>query len=102
MSRGKRHHEIMASREKRTKMKKILFGALALGLAVVPLLGGVASAQTPMSTTTLGTNIDSVSGQANDYFSVLLAKFWPFLLGATILVGVIYFGRSIIHRMFGK
>ena len=78
---------------------KLVIGALVVAL----LLVGVASAQaTTFSTTSLGTAIDSVSGTTYDYFLVLIASFWPYLLGAIILVGVIFFGRRIITSMFGK
>jgi len=54
------------------------------------------------STSTLGTAIGTVSATTYDYFTVLIQQFWPFLLGAVILVGVIVFGKRIIHSMFGK
>lgn len=75
-------------------------GLLVVGLSLVAPYA--AAAQTTFSTTSLGTAIDTVSGTTYDYFTVLLAKFWPFLLGAVILVGILVFGKSIIHRMFGS
>jgi len=81
------------------KVFSVLKTGLLIGVASLPLL---ASAQTTFSTTSLGTAIDDVSGTTYDYFTVLITKFWPFLLGAVILVGVIVFGKRIIHSMWGK
>lgn len=84
-------------------MKKIIAYTSGIGTAIVALLSvGQAHAQAAFSTTTLGTAIDTVSGTTYDYFTVLIAKFWPFLLGAVILVGVVVFGKRIIHALFGK
>lgn len=84
-------------------MNKIKLAVLsALGVVTGLLYAGVANAQTTFSTTSLGTAIDNVSGTTYDYFTVLIAKFWPFLLGAVILIGVIVFGKRIVHAMFGK
>lgn len=82
-------------------MKKLtalkVAGVLAITAMVAsPLLAGA----TAMSTTTLGSNIDEVSGITLDYFGVLIAKYWPFLLGFIILVGVVAFGKRTIHRLF--
>lgn len=83
-------------------MKKILGYAGLYGSAIVAAsYAGIALAA-PLSTATLGTSIDTVSETTLDYFTVLIAKFWPFLLGAVILVGVVVFGKRIIHSMFGK
>ena len=80
-----------------------LYGYVAGGLSVVGglLYAGVAHAET-FSTTTLGTAIDTVSGTTYDYFGVLITKFWPFLLGAVILIGILVFGKRIIRSMFGR
>jgi len=78
------------------------YWAVGVGALATALLPFATFASTPLSTTTLGTSIDTVSGTTMDYFGVLIEKFWPFLLGAVILVGVILFGKRIIHGMFGK
>jgi hypothetical protein len=54
------------------------------------------------STSSLGVAIDDVSALTYDYFLVLIAKFWPFLLGAIILVGILVFGKRIVHSMWGR
>lgn len=63
-------------------------------LALVLLGGGTANAQ--MSTTTLGTSIDSINETTYDYFQVLLAKYWPFIVGFGVLLIVWGFGKRII------
>jgi len=50
----------------------------------------------------IGEAIDDVSRTVADYFTVLIMKFWPFLLGATLLLGVIMFGIIIINAMWRK
>ena len=81
----------------RNKIVSIL-SSVVIGLTVgLPFL---ANAQ--FDATTTGTAIDEVSGVTYGYFGVLIEKFWPFLLGAVILVGVIAFGKRIIHSMWGK
>lgn len=75
--------------------KKILVGFVGtLALAALVL---VPAAQAQMSTTTLGTSIDTISDTTYDYFGVLLAKLWPFVVGFVILIGVWYLGRRFIH-----
>lgn len=87
----------------KNKIAQKVLASLGVAAAVLlPLAPMVAAAQTPFSTTTLGTAIDSVSGTSYDYFTVLIAKFWPYLLGAVLLVGVIAFGKRIVHSMWGK
>jgi len=84
-------------------MNKLKIALVSGGLALVGSALALSSAMAaPFSTSTLGDNIDTVSGTTNDYFGVLISKFWPFLLGAVILIGVIVFGKRIIHSMFGK
>lgn len=76
-------------------LKKILgYGSALVAGALV--LVNKASAEV-MSTTTLGSNIDVLNGTVVDYFNVLLEKYWPFVVGFVILVGVWYFGRRIIN-----
>lgn len=81
--------------------KLYIWGAGALATVGALVSAGVAKAET-FSTTSLGTAIDTVSGSTYDYFTVLITKFWPFLLGAVILIGVIVFGKRIVHGLFGK
>jgi len=80
-------------------MIKIFTG---LSAAMFGLIYTVQAQAAAFSTSTLGNAIDDVSGTTYEYFVVLIAKFWPFLLGAVILVGVIVFGKRIIHSMFGR
>lgn len=76
-------------------IKLVLIGAgLAVFSAVAPLL---AKAET-MSTGTLGANIDLVNGTFMDFLGILITKYWPFLLGAVILVAIWAFGKSIIQH----
>lgn len=74
----------------------IVVGSMSAGL--LPLL----ATATTFSTTSLGAAIDDVSGNTYDYIAVLLNKFWPLLLGATILIGVLVFGKRVVHALFGK
>jgi ethanolamine transporter EutH len=70
----------------------------AVGIAsalVLPIALPMAHAQ--MSTSTLGASIDTVNTTTMDYFTVLLAKYWPFVVGFLILLGVWYFGRHIVN-----
>jgi len=77
------------------RLKLILAGAsasiLSLGLALC------AKAET-MSSTTLGTKIDTVNTTFMDFLGVLIEKYWPFLLGAIILVAVWAFGRKVLSH----
>ena len=98
---GLRHTlNIMLAKHKMSRMKMVI-ASVASAVATFGL-ALVASAQTPFSTSTLGTAIDKVSGTSYDYFGVLIDRFWPFLLGAVILVGVVVFGKRIIHSLFGR
>jgi hypothetical protein len=76
-------------------MRKIYLGIAALTTA---LLGSVSVALAgPLTTSTLGSSIDTVNGTFYDYFVVLLDKYWPFVVGAGILVLVWHFGRRLLH-----
>ncbi len=75
------------------KMKKYILGIGAAAAALVLPL--ISFAQ--VSTTTLGTAIDSVNGTWYDYFQVLLTHYWPFVVGAGILVLVWHFGRRLLN-----
>lgn len=73
---------------------KILAGAGIAFAVVAPFAMTLAHAQ--MTTTTLGASIDTVSGTTQDYFAVLLAKYWPFVVGFLILLGVWHYGKRVI------
>ena len=76
-------------------LKKILGYGSALVAGALVLVNSASAAV--MSTSTLGSSIDSLNGTVGDYFQVLLDKYWPFVVGFVILVGVWYFGRRIIN-----
>lgn len=80
--------------------KKIMVWAsgavVAVAGVVLPML---ASAQ--ISTTTLGSSIDTVNGAWYDYFGVMITHYWPFAVGALLLVGVIRYGKSLANALFG-
>lgn len=63
-------------------------------ITLMPFVSMTAAAQ--MSTTTLGTQTDTLSATVVDYFSVLVTKYWPFVVGFGILLVVWHFGRRII------
>lgn len=51
-----------------------------------------------LSTTTLGTVIDNVNSVWYDYITVFLTHYWPFLVGAMVVVGVVALGiRFLVH-----
>jgi len=79
-------------------VKKLMYGVAATGAAIVAPL--FAFAGSPMSTTTLAANIDSVSGSATDYIAVLLTNYWPLVLGFLVLIGVIAFGKRAVQALF--
>jgi len=49
-----------------------------------------------LTTTTLASSIDSVNSTFYDYFLVLLANLWPFVVGAIVLLIVWRFGKGIL------
>lgn len=75
------------------KTKLIAVAGVCATLAF-PFLGLVAHAQ--MSTSTLGSAIDTVNGTTYDFFTVLLAKYWPFVVGFGVLLIAWGFGRRIL------
>jgi hypothetical protein len=75
--------------------QKILVGLGAAGTAIAGLFTAF-SAHAQMTTSTLGTSIDSVNSTTTSYFQVLLDKYWPFLVGFIILVTVWHFGKRIL------
>lgn len=50
--------------------------------------------------TTAGVSIDSYSGTAWDWFIVFINHYWPFVLGAFLLTGVIGFGLVFLKHNF--
>ena len=67
---------------------------------MLQLLGiKVAQAQA-LTTTTLGTSIDTVNSTWYDYFTVFITHAWPFILGGFILIGIIGLGFYLSRRMF--
>lgn len=79
----------------RNKIVAALGIAAIVGVALLPALAGA-----QMTTSTLATNIDSVSNTALGYVTVLLTTYWPFVLGFLILLGVIAFGKRAIVSLF--
>jgi len=76
-------------------MKTKILGIVSAVSAVVLGLGAsLANAQ--MTTTTLASSVDTVNGTTMDYFTVLLAHYWPFVVGFLILLAVWHFGKRII------
>lgn len=74
---------------------------LAIGAAVSGVVGSVLAtlvAHAQMTTTTLASSIDSVNGTTYDYFLVLLAKYWPFVVGFGVLLIAWGFGRRILQH----
>lgn len=52
------------------------------------------------TTSSTGLALDDVSANTYDYIGVLLKKFWPFLLGAAIFVGLDVISFLIVNRIF--
>ena len=78
---------------KNTLMK---YGAVIAGVVTGVVMAFSASAQT-LSTSTLGTAIDSVNSTWYGYFLVLLSNYWPFIVGVGVLLLVWGFGRRAIE-----
>lgn len=78
-----------------TKIKLALGSAAG---AVSGIVGVLSASAATMSTTTLGEAIDSTNSTVYDYFLVLLDKYWPFLVGFAILVGVWAFGKRVLSH----
>lgn len=64
------------------------------------LLGLKIAHAAALSTTTLGTSIDTINTTWNDYFTVFMTNAWPFLLGASVLVGIVLLALALIRRVF--
>ena len=75
-------------------IKKIMAGSAILAIGVA-MSAPLAMAQ--LNTSTLGTAIDDVNSTFYDYFLVLLAKYWPFVVGVGVLIVVWGFGRRALH-----
>lgn len=54
----------------------------------------------PMNPAQLGISTDQTSNTAVGYIVVLLSKWWPFIIGFLILLGVIAFGKRSIVSLF--
>lgn len=83
-------------------MRKIYLWGAGVVTAIAGMVSATYASAQAFTTSSLGAAIDTVSGTTYDYFTVLIVKFWPFLLGAVILVGVVVFGKRIIHSLFSK
>lgn len=82
-------------------MNKIKLALVSAGASLATLMTfGIAKADT-LTTTTLGTAIDSVSSNWYDMFLVFLSHAWPFILGATVLGGIVGLALYLIHKLFG-
>jgi len=46
--------------------------------------------------------IDLVASTTGSYFDIMLTSFWPFVLGATIIVLVVGLGYKLIKKLFGS
>jgi hypothetical protein len=78
-------------------MNKVYLYVAGIGSALVAgVMAFSASAQT-LSTTTLGTAIDSVNSTWYGYFLVLLSNYWPFVVGVGVILLVWHFGRRAIE-----
>ena len=67
-----------------------------IGLLGVATAYATGTVQTMISTSSLGTSVDTVNGTTMDYFTVLLSHYWPFVVGFLILLAVWHFGKRII------
>lgn len=84
------------------KNKILAYGSL-IGGAVAGISGMLLTASqtaaAQLSTSTLGASIDTVNSTWYDYFTVLLNKYWPFIVGAGILVLVWHYGRKLLFQL---
>lgn len=53
-----------------------------------------------MSTSTLATNINNVVDTWLGYIGVFLTNYYPFLIGALVIVGVIVLSIALLKRLF--
>jgi hypothetical protein len=84
-------------------MNKIKTSLLAGGTALLGIIAGLASAATSsaqMSTTTLGTSIDSVNTTAYGYLAVVLTNYLPFIIGFVVIGAVIGIAVYLVVRLF--
>ena len=77
-------------------MKKIYLGLAGIVPAVAIGAGALMAHADVLSTSTLGTAIDTVNGTFYSYFQVLLTNYWPFVVGAGVLLLVWHFGRRLL------
>lgn len=73
----------------------------ALGLIgiIATALGFTQVASAQVSTTTLPTVINTLNSTWYSYFQVMLANFWPFVVGVGVILLVWHFGRRHILGM---
>lgn len=75
------------------KLKLMLAGvAGSIGMVLATSFAGA----TTLSSSTLGAAIDTMNGTVYDYFLVLLASYWPFVVGLAVLIAVWHFGRRAV------
>jgi len=81
-------------------MNRIKLALLSTGAAVAAGIAGIASASAQMTTTTLGTSIDSVNSTAYSYLSVVLTNYLPFIIGFVVIGAVIGIAVYLVVRLF--
>lgn len=83
-------------------MNKLKIAIASVGASALGLLVTVQAHAAALSTSTVGTAIDSVSSNWYDMFLVFLDKAWPFVLGASVLVGAVALAMALIHKLFPR
>ena len=75
-----------------------------LAVAASAVAGVVASTPAFADTDPFGVQgkIDLVASSTGNYFDIMLTSFWPFVLGATIIVLVVGLGYKLIKKLFGS
>lgn len=81
-------------------MNKIKIGLVSAGALLTGLFSTMSAHAAALSTTTLGTAIDSVSSTWYDYFLVFIANAWPFILGGSVLIGLVVLAIRFARRIF--
>jgi hypothetical protein len=74
-------------------------GTISLtGSITLAVIAGVPACTngTVLNTTTMACSIDNVNSGVTGYVYTLLAHYWPFVVGAGVLVGVWHFGMAAI------
>lgn len=77
-------------------MRKIYLYGTGISTALLGIAGALVAHAQVLATSTLGTAIDSINGTFYGYFLVLLESYWPFVVGAGVLVMVWHFGRRLL------